>query len=257
MHLIVKKVVSTVLLLLLAVVIIALIVLGVCLNHIVKRAVETYGPRLTRTTVALDAVDLSLLTGSARVKGLAVGNPQGFKTPRSISVGLIAVGLNPMSILSRKVVIRSIRVEAPDITFEGGLAGNNLSQILDNVNSSGRESGPLSTNAAAAPKSEKRFEVDDLVVTGGKVEVIINGLGTPKPQIIPLPDIHLTNLGTGGEGITAAELTQRILKVISTATIEAVAQTAANLDKNSATLKQIRQHSVKQFGNSISNFLNQ
>jgi hypothetical protein len=252
----VKKVVTTVLLVVLAVVIIGLIVLGACLNHIVKTALQTYGPRLTQTTVGVDSVNLSLLTGSAKVKGLAVGNPQGYRTPQSFSVGVIAVGLSPMSVLSRKVVIRSIRVESPNITFEGGLAGNNLSQILDNVSSSGQSSGTLSTNAATAPKSEKKYEVDDLVVTGAKVQVFINGIGMTNSQVIPLGDIHLTDLGTDDEGITAADLTRRVLSAISSATLETVVQTAADFDKNSATLKRAKQHAVQQMGNTLSNFLN-
>ena len=252
----VKKVVSTVSLVVLAVVIITLIVLGVYLNRIVKTAVETYGPRLTGTTVSLDSVNLSLLTGSAKVKGLAVGNPEGYKTPRAISAGVIAVGLNPLSVVSKKVVIRSIRVESPTITFEGGLAGNNLGQILDDVSSSGQNGGTLSTNAATAPKSEEKYEVDDLIVTNAKVQVYINGIGMTKPEVIPLPPIHLTDLGKGDEGITAAELTSRVLSAISSTTLETVVQTAADFDKNAATLKQVRQHAVQQLGNSLSNFLN-
>ncbi|HEV2327286.1 MAG TPA: hypothetical protein VGY56_00685 [Verrucomicrobiae bacterium] len=251
-----KKIISTVVLVLLAVIIIAVIVVGVCLNRIIKAGVETYGPKLTQTTVTLDSVNLSLLTGSAKVKGLTVGNPKGYNTPQSFSVGLVAVGLDPMSVFSKKVVIRSIRVESPNITFEGGLAGNNLSQISDNVSSTGQSGGTLSTNAATAPKSEKKFEVDDLVVTGAEVQVIINGTGMAKPQVIPLPDIHLTDLGTGGDGITAADLTQRIMSAITSATIQSAAQTAANLGKNAANLNQIKQQGAKQLGNAFSNFLN-
>ncbi|HEX3625739.1 MAG TPA: AsmA family protein [Verrucomicrobiae bacterium] len=251
-----KKIISTVVLALLAVVIIALIVFGVCLNRIIKSGVETYGPKLTQTTVSLDSVNLSLLTGSARIKGLAVGNPQGFKTPQSISVGLIAVGLNPMSVFSQKVVIHTVRVESPGITFEGGLQGNNLSQILDNVNSSSQGSGTLSTNAATAPKSERKFEVDDLVVTGATVQVIITGTSMTKPQTITLPPIHLTDMGTGADGITAADLTRRVLSAISSATMQEVVKTAANLDTNAANLKEVKQHAVKQLGNMMSNYLN-
>ncbi|MGH8024382.1 MAG: hypothetical protein ACRED1_12410 [Limisphaerales bacterium] len=251
-----KRVVSTVLLALVALAIIALIVLGACLNRIVKNGIQTYGPRLTRTTVSLDAVHLSLLTGSAKIKGLTVGNPQGYKTPNAISVGLIAVGLNPLSVLSRKVVIRSIRLESPEISFDGGLAGNNLSQILDNVTSAGQGGGTLSTNTAAAPKSEKRFEVDDLVVTGAKVQVLIRGIRMSRPEIIELPNIHLANLGKGGEGITAADLTRRVLAAISSATLETVAQTAATLDTNATNLKQLRRHVMKQFRIAPTNFFN-
>ena len=251
-----KKVLTTAFIVAAAFVIVALIIIGVCLDHIVKVAVETYGPHLTQTTVGVDSVNLSLLTGSAKVKGLEVGNPEGYKTPHSIGAGVIAVGLNPMSVFSSKVVMRSIRVESPNITFEGGLAGNNLSKILDNVNSSGKGGGTLSTNAAAAPKSEKKFEVDDLVVTGAKVQVVIQGIGMSQPQVIPLPDIHLTDLGKGGEGITAAELTQRVLSAISSATLQTVMQKSTDLEKNAANLKQVKQHAVKQLGNTLSNLFN-
>jgi hypothetical protein len=41
---------------------------------------------------------------------------------------------------------------------------------------------------------------------------------------LPLPDIHLTNLGTGPDGITATDLTRRVLAAIASATIKAVAK---------------------------------
>jgi hypothetical protein len=250
----VKRTFSTVVVIALAVIVVALIVIGACLDHIVKRAVEVYGPQETQTSVDVDTVHLSLLTGSASVKGLAVGNPTGYQTSQSIAVGTIAVGVDPTTIFSRKIVFRSIRVESPEITFEGGLAGNNLSQILDNVNSAGKSNGPLSTNAAAQPASTKKFEVDNLDITGGKIQVVLTGAARSQPQVISLPDIHLTNLGKGDEGITAADLTSRVLNAISTTTIETVARSAANLDKNAATLKQIG-NTNKHLGTTISNLL--
>src|SRR5271154_396372 len=119
---------------LLVLVVAAAIVAGFFLNPIMKKSVETVGPEITKTAITLDAVDLSLLTGSAKVKGLVVGNPEGYKTPQAISVGTISVSVNPFSVLSGKIVVRSVIVESPEITFEGGLSGNNLSKILDNVN---------------------------------------------------------------------------------------------------------------------------
>jgi hypothetical protein len=38
-----------------------------------------------------------------------------------------------------------------------------------------------------------------------------------------MPDIHLTNLGKGNAGITATDLTRRVLGAITTATIKVVA----------------------------------
>ena len=60
---------------LLVLIVVAVIVVGLFLGKIVKAGVERVGPKITQTTLTVDAVDLSLLTGSATVKNLVVGNP--------------------------------------------------------------------------------------------------------------------------------------------------------------------------------------
>ena len=52
-----------------------------------------------------------------------------------------------------------------------------------------------------------------------------------KEMTLPLPDIHLTNLGKGNAGITAADLTRRVLDAITTATIKAVANATTDIGK--------------------------
>jgi hypothetical protein len=205
-------------------IVVAVIVMGFFLGTIVKTGVETVGPKIMQVSIKVDAVNLSLLTGSARVKGLVVGNPEGYKTPQAISVGSAAVGVNPVSVLSDKIVVRSVRVEAAEITFEGGLGGNNLSKIMDNVNAIAKSGGPASTNATARAGNEpgRKIEVDDFLITGAMVHVSLPDMGG-KETTLPLPDIHLTNLGKGNAGITATDLTRRVLGAITTATIKVVA----------------------------------
>ena len=217
------------------------IVVGLHLGPIAKAGIETIGPRITQVTVKVDAVDVSLLTGSASIKGLAIGNPQGYRAPQAVSVGSAAVGVNPFTVFSDKIVIRSVRVEAPEINFEGSpLSGNNLNTILKNVNASSKSSGPAATNTPAKPP--KRLEVDDLVITGAKVNY--NGLA------LPLPDIHLTNLGRGNEGITPADLTRRVLDALTTASVKAVAGAATDIGKNA---EKVGRDLGKSLGNSVSN----
>ena len=156
---------------LLVLVIAAAILVGLFLGRIVKYGVETVGPKLTQTTVKLDSVDLSLLTGSARVKGLVIGNPKGYKAPNAISVGSAVVRFKPMSVLSDKIIVKYVNVEAPEITFEGNPLGqNNLKKILGNVNAA-----VASLQAAAAAKEPakpgKKLEVDEFSITGARVRL--------------------------------------------------------------------------------------
>src|ERR1051325_2746032 len=90
------------------------------LGSIVKKGVETVGPQITRTEIRLDGATLSLLSGSGKLKGLFVGNPQGFKTESAIKVGSVGVGVAPGSVFSEKVHVKEVNILAPEITFEGG-----------------------------------------------------------------------------------------------------------------------------------------
>jgi AsmA family len=232
-----KKSFLGVLIILAVLVVVVVIGLGLFLDSIVKKGLETIGPKITRVSINVDAVNLSLLNGSAKVKGLIVGNPEGYKTPQAISIRSADVGVNPLSVFSDKIVVRSVLVETADITFEGGLGGNNLSKIMDNVNAIAKNGGTASTNTAAKAANEpgRKFEVDDLLITGAMIHVSPTGLGG-KAMILPLPDIHLTNLGRNGAGITATELTRRVLGAITTGVIKAVANSTTDIGKNVGNL---------------------
>lgn len=234
----VKKIVWSVVIVLAILVIVGIIVASAFLGDIVKKGVETVGPKITKVSIKLDEVHLSLLTGSASLKGLLVGNPEGYQTPQAISAKTIAISVNPLSVLSDKIVLRSLRMESPEITFEGGLSGNNLSKILDNVNASAHataQTGAVSTNATVQTKSAQKFELDDLLITGAKVHVSLTDLGG-KEMTLSLPPIHLANLGTNKDGITAADLTRNILDAIVTATVKAVSNAGGHIGKNAESL---------------------
>jgi hypothetical protein len=204
--------------------------------------VETLGPQITKVSINLDAVHIGLFTGSASVKNLVVGNPEGYEAPQAISIGLAEIGVNPFSILSDKIVVRSFHIKSPDITFEGGLGGNNLSKILDNVNATAKAGGPPSANtnavAKAGEKSAKKIEVDDLLITGAKVHGTLILFGGRKVTVPPLslPEIHLTNLGTGSNGLTATDLTRAVLNAITSATVKAIGSEATDIGKDGGNL---------------------
>jgi hypothetical protein len=127
-------------------------------------------------------------------------------------------------------VVKSIRVEAPEITLEGGLQGNNLSKLQANVEESTRDAD------AEAPTEEgepRKFQVNELVIRDAKLNVAITELGG---RVLPvtLSEIRLTDLGTGPEGITSAQLTQRILAAVTDKALEAAKTALADALKSGA-----------------------
>jgi uncharacterized protein involved in outer membrane biogenesis len=213
--------------------ILGVVAVGLFLDTAVKRGVETVGPMLTKVDVKLDSVNLSLLSGGGKLKGLLVGNPSGYKSPSAIQVGDASLAIAPSSIFSSKVVIRSINVQAPEITFETDLTGNNLSKIVANLQAV--TGGSSSSGGSADKKAGKKLQVDDFLITGGKIHVSVTALGG-QSATVPLPEIHLTSLGQGPDGITAAELTKLVLQAVEKEAVQVAASSVADLSKDAANL---------------------
>jgi uncharacterized protein involved in outer membrane biogenesis len=224
-----KKIILGLVIAFLVLIIVAAIVVNMFIGNIVKAGMETVGPKLTQTTLTVDAVDIHMLAGSAKVKGLVVGNPEGYKAPQAISVGLAAVSVVPSSVLSDKIIVKSVRVEAPEITFEGNPIGaNNLKKIEDNVNAAAASFSSSSTSQTAKgsgpAKPGKKLEVDEFTIIGTKVH-----LGSGASLV--LPDIHLTDLGKSSDGITPADLTKVVLSEVVAGTLKAVVKDTTKLGK--------------------------
>lgn len=228
---------------------IAAVLLPWGLGLVLKKGVETVGPRLTQTQLRLDSARLSLFSGSGTLKGLFVGNPPGYKTPSAIQVGAVSLSVEPRSIFSDKVHVTQLHIQAPDITFEGSLKGNNLSKILENV-----QAAVGSSSTGQQPKQTgagKNLQVDRLVVTGGQIHLSATVLGG-RGLTLPLPNIELKNLGQGSEGITAAELTAKLLAAITTETLKAVQKAVADLGlKALDTVGDAAKEAVEQTGKAV------
>jgi uncharacterized protein involved in outer membrane biogenesis len=214
-----KKILVKILIGIVVLVIIAVVAISFTMNSIVKKSIEIGGPQITKVDVKLDSVSVSLLSGKGEIRGLVMGNPEGFKSESSIKMGQASVQIRPFSLFSDKIVVKSVNIQAPDITFEGGLTGNNLTKILANVEA-----------ATGEQKAAKKIQVDELVLRDGKLHVSLNLPGF-KATTVNLPNIELKDLGTGSDGITPAELTKRILQAVLANATKVVTTLASELGK--------------------------
>lgn len=225
------------------VVLVILIVLAIGVTYlylgtIIKKGIETAGPQITKTDVKLNSVTLSVFSGSGKIKGLVIGNPQGFKTPAAISVGTANLAVEPKSIFGDKVIIKDITVDAPEITFETDLTSVNLKKILSNIeeSSGGAKSTSDTNQPAPAAKSEagpgKKMEVDNFLIKNAKVHVSVNApLVGQQTANVSIPEIHLTNMGTNADGITAAELSKQVFSALVEKTEEEAKKVIADMTK--------------------------
>jgi len=232
-----KKILVRLSIVLLVLIVLAIVALHLFLDDAVKKGIVTIGPKLTKVDVKLDAVSLSLLSGSGKLKGFVIGNPEGFKTPSAISVDSATLSVDPMSLLSDKVLIRTINLQAPEITFETDLKANNLGKIVSNLEETtgGGKKAPPSATPSEETKASKKLQVDDFLITGAKLHVSVTTLGD-KSATVKLPEIHLKDLGKGPEGITAGELTKLVLQKLEEVAAQQATTAIADLSKGGVYL---------------------
>ena len=175
------------------------------LNRGIKTGVETYGPKITGTAVAINQVDLSLRTGHGVLDGLEIGNPEGFKMPIAFSLGRIEIDVELFSFLSDKIVVNKIHITEPEIYFEKrGLVGSNLGVLLENIEESLSE---LAWKDEEATSDGPRFQISEFILEKGSITVDVAG----QRVTVPMTDIRLSNLGTDEDGISVGELAQKIM----------------------------------------------
>lgn len=203
------------------------------LDSIVKDAVEKYGPQYTGVAVKLDKVELSPENGQGKLSGLLIGNPAGYKTDAAFRLGSIAMVIDIKSLTSNTIVIKSIAIDAPDVTYEFGEGGSNIDVIGKNVETAaggpGGGSAPQQKPADSANKeAEKKMIVESLVISNGKVS-ISHPLLAGKKIGSGLPTIRLKDIGKDKkDGASPAEVVATVMDALEKQIGSAVGASGVN-----------------------------
>ncbi len=206
----------------------------------IKTGVEKYGPEVTQTPVRLDSVELSFLSGNGTIKGLYVGNPDGYKSENIFALGEIDIDIAPMSVISGdKIIINKIIIQKPEISYEKTLMSSNIKALLKNIEAytgSAEENAPEPEEAAPAEEgSAKQVVIKQLVIEDGTIFVGLMGAGTT----VPLPRIEMNDIGEDGNKKSLPEIIDLVLTEVLKSVGPAIAD-AGNLvgESGKAALKE-------------------
>jgi len=191
------------------------------LDSLVASAIRTYAPEILGVSVKLSGVSIKPADGSASLRGLVIGNPKGFKTAHALSLGEIDMTLDINSLTKDVILIKQISVIKPDIIYEKGSGGSNLDAIQHNVDSYVAAHGGGKSEAKDKGPG-KKFIIENFYLKGAKAEVsaeILQG----KEISVPIPDLHLTDIGKKSNGATAGEAAKQIVGAITQSVTKASA----------------------------------
>jgi uncharacterized protein involved in outer membrane biogenesis len=229
---IMKKKIGFALLILLVVIIVGLVVVSMNLGRTIKIAVETALPRMTGTDINIDKVVVRPLAGKVQIKGLILGNPEGYKSKHAIAFGEFRVDMDIKSLMSDTIHIREIVLKQPEIIYEMGLGNSNIGTILANLN---KAAGPGDEEAEEEKpeqdKPEKGLVIDHLLVESPMVVIsskLTQGFGAP----IPLPTIDLKDIGKDNpDGASPVQVCAQIISAIATSISVAVQESTLAVGK--------------------------
>jgi uncharacterized protein involved in outer membrane biogenesis len=202
-----------------AVVVMVAVVLAVGISKLgplVKLAVNTYGPDITRTELRVDDVGISLFSAEAKLKRFFLGNPEGFKSPSAVQVGSIYVDVDQSTLAKDTIVIKTIEVVAPDITFEKRGKSDNFKTILNNVQKS-MPAGESSKQNKETKGPGKQLIINDFIVQKARLNLAVvmpGGLLGDQEVQTDLPDIHLKDIGKKKGGASPAEVAGEIFNAL-------------------------------------------
>ena len=200
------------------VLLIVVVVVGVSkLGPLVKKAVNTYGPKITGTELRVDDVGISLFSAEAKLRQFFLGNPTGFKSPSAMMVGSIFVDVDEGTITKDTIIINSVEVSEPEITYEKRGKSDNFKSIISNVQKNVPQKGSAKKETTAKEGPGKKLIISNFIVKKGKVNLAVatpGGVLGDQKISANLPDIHLKDIGKKKGGASAAEVTREIFAAI-------------------------------------------
>lgn len=196
----------------------ALIVLALgSLGFLIRYAITTHGPAFLHTRVELGSCTVSPFSGMATLHDFVLGNPDGFSRPDAVRVKSLTVQLDWLSVLSNTLVIRALEIQQPNIHYEKKVGTDNFKVLLERFKTDAQENGTgvipekPSRPARSREKAGKKLLIHDLLISSGTVTMNLPQTGG-RNLTVPLPTLHLTDLGAESGGASPAVIGQAILK---------------------------------------------
>lgn len=198
-------------------------ILGISVYHmdsIVETAIEEIGPQVTHTEVTVDKVHLSVVDGLGEIKGLTIGNPEGYSSDYVFHLGHVALQIEPKSLLDEVYVIKQVTVDGAKIIAEQKALTTNLQTLLKNIEKSSASNSTSTEEtteenesvASSEVKKEPQFMVEKIDITNNSVKLVTERWGERE---LTMPDIQMADIGTKEQGVTAKELANMLVKRVT------------------------------------------
>ncbi len=185
---------------------------------LLRAGIENGAASALRVEAHLGAASLAPFSGRVTLSGLWLGNPPGFRAPRSLAAERIELTVAVRSLLADTVIVERVDVRAPEIVLETDFARSNLGALAENARKGGDATAGAPPTGAAPPDpatSGRKLRIAELRISGARVNVVQTALGRASATVA-LPDIVLHDVGIGGgeDSATVSKVLDAVLQAI-------------------------------------------
>lgn len=192
------------------------------LNAAVRSGIEKTLAFVLQVDVSLREVEISPVSGEVALRGLKIGNPEGFKTESAFYLEEATVRADLASFTGDSPTIELISIVGAKVTLEQGLRSSNLSTLVESASrfSSG-EAGEAeeAPDGETADASSKQIKIDRVVLENTRVSLsapILMG----QEVGYTLSTIEMTDLGGESERVSIAEALRIFIEKILAVSLE-------------------------------------
>lgn len=210
------RILRNVFIVIILILVIAILGANFYLGPAVKAGIEKIGPQVTKVPITLEKASFRLLKGEVNLSNLVIGNPEGFNTPHLFKMGDLQVKLDVSSLTKDTIVIEKILISGPEINYEKSLKTSNIGQLLKNLEGEKpAEAKPeeQKKDEPAAKEGGKKVVIKDFLLENAKLGVSVTVAGG-HAILVPLPPIHLTNVGQEEGGASLTEVLSKVFGAI-------------------------------------------
>jgi len=192
------------------------------LDSIVAGVIEDVGSDVLKTKVTVSGVVINIKEGKASVGGVTIANPDGYSSAKLLEMEGIEVDLDVESLSQDVLVIESIRIQNPQISYEADKAGgSNMLTLLDNMETGSSE------ETGTSESGDLKMIIDQFSFSGGHVKA--TSAAKPGEVVeLNLPAIKLSGIGRSQGGVTADVVVEKITRELVNGIIEAAVKAGVN-----------------------------
>ncbi len=179
------------------------------IDRIVQNGMEDMGSEMTGTTVSVEGVSISPLSGQGTITGFTVANPEGYNRDEAIRVEEISIELDVMSLFADEMVIRELILESPFIQIEQKLPENNIREIMEAI------------EAASDEETEESYLIIDRFLMRNGSADLYTEVGGERSATVQLEELELTDIGREETGQTTRQVVRQIAEPVAERALQA------------------------------------